>query len=217
MENSDSLKSKRTTVKRLAKRGVYDRETVYDIFDEALICHVGFIVNGIPMVLPTIHGRVGDNLYLHGSIGSQMLRASLNDIEISISATIVDGIVLARSLFNHSMNYRSAVVIGKAALVKDDEEKVLALKAMSDHVLKQRWEDARLPNEKELAQTMIVKVSISEGSAKIRTGPPGDDAEDMSLDIWAGVIPIQTIKAPPISAPDLRNGIAFPEYLKAFN
>ena len=213
MENTNSLKTQRTTVKRLGKRGFYDRETVYAIFDEALICHVGFILNGCPMVLPTIHGRVGEDLYLHGSIGSQMLRASLKEAEISISATIVDGIVLARSLFNHSMNYRSAVVIGKAVLVSDDEEKVKALKAMSDHVLLQRWEDARLPNQKELAQTLIVKLTINEGSAKVRTGPPGDDPEDIGLDVWAGVIPVRTVRDHAIPAPDLKENVKLPDYL----
>lgn len=185
-----TLQTERTTVKRLAKRGVYDRETVYAILDEALICHAGFVVDGSPVVIPTIHWRQGDTLYFHGSAASRMLRFLRDGVEACVTVTLLDGLVIARSAFHHSMNYRSAVVFGTAREVTDRDEKLVALDALVEHVLRGRAAEARPANEKELRQTMVLALPIDEASAKVRTGGPIDDDEDYSLPVWAGVIPV---------------------------
>ncbi|HEX7421527.1 MAG TPA: pyridoxamine 5'-phosphate oxidase family protein, partial [Thermoanaerobaculia bacterium] len=185
-----TLQTERTTVKRLAKRGHYDRQTIVAILDEALICHLAFVIEGSPVVIPTIHTRVDDTLYFHGSAASRMLRSLKNGIEACVCVTLLDGLVMARSAFHHSMNYRSAVIFGTATEVTDRDEKLRVLAALVDHVAKGRSRDARAPNESELKQTLVLALPITEASAKIRTGPPIDDEEDYALPIWAGVLPL---------------------------
>ncbi|HEV7919302.1 MAG TPA: pyridoxamine 5'-phosphate oxidase family protein, partial [Thermoanaerobaculia bacterium] len=182
---SNLLQTERTTVRRLPKRGLYDRQTIHAIIDEALICHVGFVVEGAPVVIPTIHTRVGDTLYFHGSAASRMLRSLRGGVEACVTVTLLDGLVLARSAFHHSMNYRSAVVFGTAREVTDAAEKLQVLHALVEHVAAGRSADARPPNDKELRQTLVLALPIEEASAKVRTGGPVDDDEDYALPIWA--------------------------------
>jgi hypothetical protein len=196
----------RSEVRRLPERGAYGKETIYSILDEALICHLGFTTDRGPVVIPTIHARVGDTLYLHGSPASRMLR-SIPGGEICVTATIVDGIVAARSAFHHSLNYRSVVIFGIPRVVDDPDERMVAFEAVTEHVLPGRWDEARWPNETENKGTKLLALSIDEASAKVRTGPPVDDDEDMDLDIWAGVIPMAMTAGDPIPAPDLNAGI----------
>jgi nitroimidazol reductase NimA-like FMN-containing flavoprotein (pyridoxamine 5'-phosphate oxidase superfamily) len=198
LEQSDSLQTPRTTVRRLADRGVYDREAIYAILDEALICHVGFVVEGQPVVIPTIHVRVGDTLYFHGSAASRMLRSLRAGIEACVTVTLLDGLVLARSAFHHSMNYRSVVVLGKGREVADRDEKLRALDALVEHVVPGRAAVVRAPNEMEIRQTLVIALPLAEASAKVRTGPPLDDEADYALDVWAGVVPITLMKGEPI-------------------
>jgi nitroimidazol reductase NimA-like FMN-containing flavoprotein (pyridoxamine 5'-phosphate oxidase superfamily) len=193
----------RTRVVREADRGVYDRETVYRILDEGFLCHAGFVVNAQPFVIPTSYGRKDDRLYIHGSAASRMLRQMKDGIPVCITVTLLDGLVLARSVFNHSMNYRSVVILGKATPVDDPGEKVAALRILSEHVLPGRWDDARQPNERELKQTSVLRVPIEEFSAKVRVGPPIDDEEDYSFPTWAGVVPLEMTAGAPIT--DLLN------------
>ncbi len=193
-----TLQTERTTVKRLAKRGVYDRETVYAILDEALICHAGFVLDGAPVVIPTIHWRHEDTLYLHGSAASRMLRSLRDGVEACVTVTLVDGLVIARSAFHHSMNYRSAVIFGTAREVTERDEKLRALDALVEHVLRGRAAESRPPNEKELRQTMVLALPIDEASAKVRTGGPVDDDEDYALPYWAGVIPVTMTYGDPV-------------------
>jgi nitroimidazol reductase NimA-like FMN-containing flavoprotein (pyridoxamine 5'-phosphate oxidase superfamily) len=189
----------RTRVVREAHRGVYDRETVYHILDEGFLCHAGFVVNGQPFVIPTSYGRKDASLYIHGSAASRMLRQLKDGIPVCITVTLLDGLVLARSVFNHSMNYRSVVILGKATLVDDPAEKLAALRILSEHILPGRWEDARQPNERELKQTSVLRVPIEEFSAKVRTGPPIDDEEDYAFPTWAGVVPLEMTAGAPIN------------------
>jgi nitroimidazol reductase NimA-like FMN-containing flavoprotein (pyridoxamine 5'-phosphate oxidase superfamily) len=183
-------------VKREPQRGAYDRETIDAILDEALVCHLGFAVDGQPYVIPTLHARVGDLLYLHGSAASRMLRHAASDVRICVTVTLLDGLVLARSVFNHSIDYRSVVVLGTPSLVEDVDEKREALRAFTEHVAPGRWEEARRPTDQELKATWILSVPLDEASAKVRTGPPEDDAEDMDLPVWAGVVPIHLAAEP---------------------
>jgi uncharacterized protein len=194
-------KSNRSKVKRVPKRAHYDEATIYAILDAGQICHIGFIHHGRPVVIPTIYGRSGNVLYIHGATVSRLITELSKGIDIALSVAHVDGLVLARSAFHHSMNYRSAVLFGTAMLV-ENHEKSMALKAISDHLIPGRWEEVREPNEKELKATSVLKITIEEGSAKVRTGDPVDDEEDYDLDIWAGVLPFQAVVGEPI--PDLR-------------
>ena len=189
----------RTRVIREPHRGVYDRATAYAILDEGFICHVGFIAEGQPFVIPTSYGRHGDALYIHGSSASRMLRGISGDqgIPVCVTVTLLDGLVLARSIFNHSMNYRSVVVLGTATAVNDPAQKLEALRALSEHILPGRWDDVRQPNPQELKATMIVRLPIEEFSAKVRQGPVIDDEEDYSFPTWAGIIPLNTVAGPP--------------------
>jgi len=205
----------RTRVMREPHRGIYDRNTVNQILDEGLICHVGFVADGQPYVIPTIYGRAGDVLYIHGSVASRMLRHLEQGLPVCITVTLLDGLVLARSVFNHSMNYRSVVVLGTAVLVDNPEEKITALRAISEHVLLHRWDDARQPNEKELKVTSVLKIPIQEFSAKVRVGPPMDDDADYSLPTWAGVIPFEMKTGAPI--PDERCQRELPGYLQNYS
>jgi nitroimidazol reductase NimA-like FMN-containing flavoprotein (pyridoxamine 5'-phosphate oxidase superfamily) len=206
------LQTERTKLKRLAKRGHFDRETVYGILDEGFICHVGFAPQGQPFVIPTGYARVEDMLYIHGSQASRMLRTLSGGIDACVTVTIVDGLVLARSAFHHSMNYRSVVIFGRARIVEDREEKMAALVALSEHIVRGRWADVREPNEEEFIKTTVLELPLVEASAKIRTGPPLDDQEDYALPIWAGVIPLSLQAGEPINDPRLPDGIEVPEY-----
>jgi uncharacterized protein len=202
----------RTKLKRLPKRGHFDRETVYAILDEGFICHVGFAVDGQPFVIPTGYARAGDNLYIHGSQASRMLRTLSGGLDACVTVTIIDGLVLARSAFHHSMNYRSVLVFGRATVVDDPEEKMTALVALSEHIVRGRWADVREPNDEEMVQTTVLCLPIEEASAKIRTGPPLDDEEDYALPIWAGVVPLRLVAGDPVNDPRLPAGIPVPEY-----
>jgi nitroimidazol reductase NimA-like FMN-containing flavoprotein (pyridoxamine 5'-phosphate oxidase superfamily) len=202
----------RTKLKRLPKRGHFDRETVYSILDEGFICHVGFTVDGQPFVIPTGYARAGDKLYIHGSQASRMLRSLAGEIDACVTVTIVDGLVLARSAFHHSMNYRSVLILGRASLVDDPVEKYDALVTLSEHIVRGRWADVREPTEQEMVQTTVLKLPIEEASAKIRTGPPLDDEEDYALPIWAGVVPLKLVAGEPVKDPRLTADVPVPEY-----
>jgi nitroimidazol reductase NimA-like FMN-containing flavoprotein (pyridoxamine 5'-phosphate oxidase superfamily) len=204
----------RTRVRRLPKRGAYDRETINAILDEALVCHVGFVVDGAPAVIPTIHWREGDTLYVHGSAASRMLRSLRDGVQACVTVTLLDGLVLARSAFHHSMNYRSAMVFGVARLVEDEEEKIRALEALVEHVVRGRSRDIRPPNALELKQTMVLALPIDEASAKIRTGGPVDDEEDYALPMWAGVLPLALTPQAPVADRDVTADV--PEYVRAY-
>jgi nitroimidazol reductase NimA-like FMN-containing flavoprotein (pyridoxamine 5'-phosphate oxidase superfamily) len=188
----------RTRVVREANRAAYDREAIYKILDEGLVCHVGFAAEGQPFVIPTMYARVGDSLYFHGSAASRMLRGAGGGTPVCITVTLMDGLVLARSVFNHSMNYRSVVALGTAVLIDDPSEKLAALQAFTEKLIPGRWNDARQPNEKELKATSILKLPLSEVSAKVRTGDVEDDADDYALSVWAGVIPLRLVADEPI-------------------
>jgi nitroimidazol reductase NimA-like FMN-containing flavoprotein (pyridoxamine 5'-phosphate oxidase superfamily) len=204
----------RTRVVREPQRAVYDRDTVNQILDEAFLCHVGFVADGQPYVIPTSYGRDGDVLYIHGSAASRMLRNLDQGVPVCITVTLLDGLVLARSVFNHSMNYRSVVILGTATLVADPAEKLAALRALSEHILPRRWGDSRQPNEKELKATSVLRLPINEFSAKVRVGPPVDDEEDYSFPTWAGVIPLAMNSGAPIR--DERCEQELPPYLKNY-
>jgi uncharacterized protein len=204
--------TERTKLKRLPKRGNFDRETVYNILDEAFICHVGFTVDGQTFVIPTAYGRNGDVLYIHGSAASRMMREMSKGIDVCVTVTLVDGLVLARSAFHHSMNYRSVVIFGNAELITEESEKNDALFAFTEHLIKGRWDDVRPPNSKELKGTTVLRLAINEASAKIRTGDPIDDEEDYDLDVWAGVIPLKFKAEKPIDDSLLKDGIGVPDY-----
>jgi uncharacterized protein len=205
----------RTRVVREPQRAVYDRDAVNQILDEAFLCHVGFAVEGQPFVIPTSYGRDGDMLYIHGSAASRMLRNLEQGVPVCVTVTLLDGLVLARSVFNHSMNYRSVVILGTAKLVDDPAEKLAALRAISEHILPHRWDDARQPHEKELKATSVLRLPINEFSAKVRVGPPVDDEEDYLFPTWAGVIPLEmTVGA---AIPDARCERQMPAYLKNYS
>ena len=206
----------RTTVRRLPKRASYDREAVYSILDEALICHVGFVIEGKPVVIPTIHARQGDRLYLHGSQASRMLRTLRDGVEACVTVTLLDGLVIARSAFHHSMNYRSVVVYGVATEVTDRQEKLTALGAIVEHVVPGRSADARGPNETELRATLVLSLPLEEVSAKIRTGGPIDDDDDYALPIWAGELPLTLTPAAPVADPRLPPEIELPGYVARY-
>lgn len=206
----------RTKLKRLPKRGHFDRETVYGILDEGFICHIGFVVDGHPIVIPTGYARVGDKLYVHGSQASRMLRTLAGGIDACVTVTLIDGLVLARSAFHHSMNYRSVVVFGRATLVDDPKEKYDALVALSEHIIRERWNDVREPTELEMKLTTVLSLTLEEASAKIRTGPPVDDEEDYSLPMWAGVLPLKLVAGEPINDPRLPDEIPVPDYVKNY-
>lgn len=207
----------RTTLKRLPKRGSHERETINEILDEAFICHVGFVVDGQPFVIPTGYARVDDKLIIHGSQASRMLRALKTGIDVCVTVTLLDGLVLARSAFHHSMNYRSVVIFGRAQLIETRDEKVEALFALSEHMIPGRWEEVREPTEAELQQTTVLSLSIGEASAKIRTGPPLDDEEDYAMDVWAGVLPMKLSIANPIADPRLPRDIEIPRYIHEYS
>src|SRR4029077_1426609 len=209
--------SARTRLVREADRAVYDRAAAYQILDEGFICHVGFVLDGQPFVIPTGYGRVGDNLYIHGSAASRMLRRIDQAVPVCVTVTLLEGLVLARSIFNHSMNYRSVVVLGTAVAVSESGEKLEALRSLSEHILPGRWAESRQPNEKELKATLVMRLPIKEFSAKVRQGPPIDDEEDYSFPTWAGVIPLETVAGAPENDPRLDPKTAVPGYASAYS
>jgi nitroimidazol reductase NimA-like FMN-containing flavoprotein (pyridoxamine 5'-phosphate oxidase superfamily) len=211
-----STPTPRTRVVREPHRGAYDRETAYRILDEGFICHVGFEFNGQPFVIPTSYGRFGDNLYIHGSAASRMLRTLDQGVPVCVTVTLLDGLVLARSVFNHSMNYRSVVVLGKATAVEDRAEKVEALRLLSEHILPGRWADSRQPDEKELKATTVLRLPITEFSAKVRVGPPIDDEEDYAFPTWAGVVPLAMVAQPGMPDDRCDPKVPVPDYAKAY-
>ncbi len=202
----------RTTLKRLPQRGSYDREIINQILDEGFICHVGFALDGQPFVIPTGYARVGDSLIIHGSQASRMLRTLGQGIEVCATVTLIDGLVLARSAFHHSINYRSVVVFGRASVVDDSEAKFAALRALSEHMIPGRWDDVRAPSKRELQQTTVLSLPLIEASAKVRTGPPLDDEEDYNLPAWAGVIPLRFVADMPVDDPRLPANTDVPKY-----
>lgn len=204
--------TERTTLKRLPKRGVYDRRLVYGILDEGFICHVGFAVEEQPFVIPTGYARVNEQLFIHGSQVSRMLRTLSSGIDVCVAVTLVDGLVLARSAFHHSINYRSVVMFGRATIVDDREAKLAALFAFSEQVIPGRWNDVREPTEQELRATTVLSLPLVEVSAKVRTGPPIDDDEDYALNVWAGVLPLKIEAGAPINDPRLPETITPPSY-----
>jgi uncharacterized protein len=208
--------TERTTLKRLPKRGEYDHAAVYQILDEAFICHVGFITGDKPIVIPTSFARVANDLYIHGSAASRMLQALEGGIDVCVTVTLIDGLVLARSAFHHSINYRSVVIFGNASIVTDLDEKTNALQAFTEHIVPGRWQDVRQPNESEMRATMVLKVPLVEVSAKVRTGPPIDDEEDYALNVWAGVVPLELRAGNPVNDDRLPSGIEPPDYARNY-
>ena len=208
--------SDRTTVKRLPKRAAYDTATIHAILDEGLACHVSFVVNGQPNVVPTIYVRIGDSVYLHGSPASRMLQVLERGEEVCIAVTVVDGLVLARSAFHHSINYRSVVLYGTGAEVREADRKVEVLRALSEHLIPGRWNEIREPSADELRRTLVVSIPIQEASAKVRTGPPADDEPDYELPIWAGVLPLRLAAGTPITDPRVKPGIEPPEHATGY-
>ena len=205
--------TERTKLKRISKRGNFERETIYQILDEAFICHVGFTVDEKPFVIPTSYARIEDNLMIHGSAASRMLKNLKAEIEVCVTVTILDGLVLARSAFHHSMNYRSVVIFGKAKLIDDEQEKFAALKAFTEHIIPNRWAEIRPPSPNELKGTMVLSIALNEASAKIRVGNPVDDEEDYELNVWAGVIPLNLAVGKPIADDRLKEGIDVPDHV----
>lgn len=208
-----SLKTPRTTIRRLPKRGHYDRETLHAVLDAGFVCHLGIVVDGQPYVIPTAFGRDGDVLYLHGSAVSRTLKHAAQGVPVCLTVTHLDGLVLARSGFHSSMNYRSAVVLGTAEPVAG-EEKVHALAVISDHILRGRWAEIRGPSRKELNATAVLRLPIEEASVKIRTGPPADDEEDYALPVWAGVLPLTLTAGTPVPDDRLPADTQVPAYMK---
>lgn len=208
--------SERSSVRRLPARGAYDRATIHAILDEGLVCHVGFALDGQPFVVPMAYARVGEMLYLHGSPASRMLRALAQGVPACVTVTLLDGLVLARSAFHHSLNYRSVVVLGRAKAVDDAGERLAALRAIVEHLLPQRWDDTRRPNARELAQTLVVSLPLDEASAKLRAGGPLDDAEDLALAHWAGHVPLAIAPGAPVACAAGRPGPPAPAYVTSW-
>jgi len=206
--------TERTKVRRQPKRANYDRALVDAILDEALTCHVGFAIRGRPWVVPTIHARIDDRLYLHGAVTNHMLRALAGGIEACVTVTLIDALVLARSAFHHSMNYRSFMVFGKATLVADGPEKLAAFDALVEHVVPGRTADARPPSDDEIRKTSVLVLPIDEASAKVRTGGPIDEPDDIALDVWAGQLPLTTTYGTPIAEPDTNGSL--PAYVTGY-
>jgi nitroimidazol reductase NimA-like FMN-containing flavoprotein (pyridoxamine 5'-phosphate oxidase superfamily) len=205
--------TERTTLKRLPKRGDYSHELVHSILDEGFICHVGFAIDGKPFVIPTGYARVDQTIYIHGSAASRMLRTLSSGADVCLTVTLLDGLVLARSAFHHSVNYRSVVVFGKAFPVDDPEEKIKALHALSDHIIPGRWDEVRPPDEQEMKATLVLKLPLEEVSAKVRVGPPIDDEPDYDLPVWAGVLPLKLVPGTPIKDVRASDDLAIPDYV----
>jgi nitroimidazol reductase NimA-like FMN-containing flavoprotein (pyridoxamine 5'-phosphate oxidase superfamily) len=213
----DFSPTKRTTLRRLPKRGSFDRRQVYEILDEGFVCHVGFVAEGQPFVIPTAYGRIGEELYLHGAKSSRMLKSLGAGAEVCVTVTLVDGLVLARSAFHHSINYRSVVIFGSARVVESVEEKTAALHAFTEHVVPGRWQEVRPPTPEELGATIVLSLSLTEASAKIRTGPPIDDEEDYQLPVWAGVLPLRIVAGEALADPRLPAGTTLAPSIEGFD
>ena len=208
-----TARTDRTRVRRVPARGVYDRETIDAILDESLISHVGFVHEGEPVVIPTLHARLGDRLYLHGSAASRMLRTLERGVPVCVTSTLVDGLVLARSAFHHSVNYRSVVVFGPATLVEPEEERLRALELFTEKLVPGRWPEVRPPTPQELKGTKVLSLPLDEASAKVRSGPPIDDDEDYELPVWAGVLPMRTVVDQPRPDARLDPGVELPAHV----
>lgn len=216
-ESQPAMKiSERTQLRRLPNRGSHDLEAVCQILDASFLAHVGFNVDGQPFVIPTLYGREGEALFMHGSAASRMLRELDNGLPACVNVTLVDGLVLARSAFHHSMNYRSVVAFGAARKINDPEQKTEALRVISEHLIRGRWNEVRLPNEKELKATAVLEFTIEEASAKARTGPPMDDEEDYALPVWAGVLPLRLTPSTPVPDSRLPERTLVPEYVRHY-
>jgi nitroimidazol reductase NimA-like FMN-containing flavoprotein (pyridoxamine 5'-phosphate oxidase superfamily) len=217
MNNPENLTpTQRSQIKRVPQRGNYEQKVIYQILDEGLVCHLGFAVDNQPFVIPTAYGRVEDQLYIHGSPASRMLRSLITGIEVCLTVTLLDGLVMARSAFHHSMNYRSVVIFGTANVVKDADQKLEALRAFTEHVVPGRWSEVRQPSQQELQGTLVLSLSLAEASAKIRTGAPLDDEIDYDLPVWAGVVPLQLVAGEAIADSRLQPGITPPTYLQNY-
>jgi len=214
---TDFTRTDRNRIKRLPTRGHYDRETIHRILDEALICHVGFVERKQPYVIPINFARVDDRIVLHGAKASRLLKHVEAGHPICVEVTIVDGLVLARSVFHHSLNYRSVVVFGEGRLIEDEQEKLAALQAVTEHLIPGRWQEARLPNRKELNATSVVSINIDEASAKVRVGPPVDEDEDYALPVWAGILPLQEMSLTPIRDELQSENIPLPKYVAQYS
>jgi len=214
---SEFTPTPRTQVRRLSERGHYDSETIYQILDEGFVCHIGFVVDGQPFVIPTGYARIGDAIYIHGSTASRMLRTLAGGVQVCVTVTLVDGLVLARSAFHHSMNYRSVVILGRAEAVEDLDEKKRALEAFTEHIVPGRWSTLRPVRDAELKQTTVLRLPLVEVSAKVRTGAPKDDAEDYELPIWAGVLPLRLTPDEFVPDPKLASGVPLPEHLRNYS
>lgn len=207
----------KTRINRLPKRGHYDRDTIYQILDEALICHVGFVEHGQPFVIPINFARIDDTIVLHGAKASRLLKHIEAGNPVCIEATIIDGLVLARSVFHHSVNYRSVVLFGTGRAVTDEQEKLAALAAVTEHLIPGRWKEARHPNRKEMNATRVVSIRIDEASAKVRVGPPGDEPEDYTLPVWAGLLPMQHMPLSPIRDQAQSESVHLPNYIAEYS
>ena len=208
--------TERTKLRRLPARGSHELETIHQILDAAFLAHIGFCVDGQPFVIPTNFGREGETLYVHGSAASRMLKELSTGVPACVTVTHVDGLVLARSAFHHSMNYRSVVAFGTARKIEDPEQKMHALRVISDHLINGRWDEVREPNEKEMKQTSVLEFTIEEASAKVRTGGPIDDEEDYALPVWAGVLPLSLTPATPLADDRLPREINVPGYVTTY-
>lgn len=208
--------TERTQLRRLPNRGSHEIATIHEIFDAAFLAHVGFNVNGQPFVVPTLYGRDGEKLYLHGSAASRMLRQLETGVPACVTVSLVDGLVLARSAFHHSMNYRSVMAFGTARKIDDPAAKTHALRTIAEHLMEGRWGDVRGPNERELKATAVLEFMIEEASAKIRTGPPLDDEEDYDLAVWAGIVPLRLSPGTPVDDSRLKPGVEVPEYVRLY-
>src|ERR1700751_4796552 len=213
---SEFTPTERTKVRRLPDRGKYDSESVYGILDEAFICHVGFVVDGQPYVIPTGFARVHDTLYIHGSAASRMLRTLADGVQVCVTVTLIDGIVMARSGFHSSMNYRSVVILGRATQVEGRDEKLAAMAAFSEQVMPGRWKDLRETTDAELKGTLVLSLPLKEVSAKVRSGPPKDDEVDYALPLWAGIVPLKVTAGNPIDDPRLPKGTEPPDYARNY-
>lgn len=206
----------RTRVRRLPKRGAYDRATIDTILDEGLVCHAGFVVGGQPFVIPTLYARDGDRVILHGSAASRMLTTMEEGVDVCVTVTLADGLVVARSAFHSSMNYRSVMLLGRARAVAEPAAKMDALRALVEHLVPGRWDDCRLPNDQEMNATLVLALPIDEASAKVRTGPPLDEEEDFTTPYWSGVLPFEARIGPPVPDPTLHPGIDVPDYIRNY-
>jgi nitroimidazol reductase NimA-like FMN-containing flavoprotein (pyridoxamine 5'-phosphate oxidase superfamily) len=215
-EGGESLRSERTAVRRLAKRGSYDQDVIYGILDEGLVCHVGFVAAGQPYVLPMAYVRVEDRLCLHGSVASRQLKTLASGALACVTVTLLDGLVLARSAFHHSMNYRSVVILGRGSAVEEPAEKLDVLRRLSEHIIPGRWDEVRGPTASELKQTLVVAIPIHEASAKVRTGPPADDEEDYALPVWAGVVPLKLQAGEPVADDRMRPCVQPPAHASRY-